>query len=67
MSLPSYATFYYKGEEVKKLFVNCGWICNRETIERSINRALQDYYMNKDNEVVEWDEVKAYGETLTKA
>ena len=65
MSLPSYATFYYEGEEVKKLFVNCGWICNRQTIESSINEALRQHAYS--NESFEWDEVKAYGETLTKA
>jgi hypothetical protein len=60
MSLPSIVTFYQDGKEVKREFINCGWICNKRTIISGIKRAL----MMADP--FEWDMAEAYGEEIKK-
>jgi len=60
MSLPSVVLFYKGDEEVKRLFINCGWICNTNTIKSGIKRSLYGI------EDFDWDIAKAYGLTIKK-
>jgi hypothetical protein len=56
MSLPSVVIFYKKDKEVKREFINCGWICRPETVKSAIKRSLQS-----SKEKFDWDLAKAYG------
>lgn len=60
MSLPSIVVFYKDGEVIKRSFINCGWICNIDTIKSAIKRTLE---IEKD---FEWDDAEAYGIKITK-
>ena len=61
MSLPSVVIFYKENEEVKRQFINCGWICNNNIVKNGIRRSL----INSGNDF-QWDIAKAYGMSFTK-
>ena len=63
MSLPSVVIFYKEDKEVKRLFINCGWICNEETVKNGVKASLVFHDHDHD---FEWDVVKAYGMSFTK-
>jgi hypothetical protein len=59
MSLLNIAFFYKDNVEIKRLFTNCGWICNNETIISGIILTLSNH------ESFDWDSVEAYGKQFT--
>jgi hypothetical protein len=61
MSLPNVVVFYKNGNEIKRAFINCGWICNPNTVKSAIKRTLIDCC-----EVFEWDVAEAYGMKISK-
>lgn len=60
MSLPSVVVFYKNEIEVKREFINCGWICNPNTIKSGIKRTLSFC------ESFDWDVAEAYGLKISK-
>jgi hypothetical protein len=60
MILPSVVTFYKDNKEVRRLFVNCGWFCNPETIKNGIKITL------KMNKKFDWDIAEAYNVKFNK-
>lgn len=60
MSLPSTVIFYKNNVEVKRSFINCGWICNQKTIKSAIKRSLLS------SDAFDWDEAEAYGYRIRK-
>lgn len=58
MSLPTWAIFYNKGEEVFKSFANCGWFCNSDSIIQ--------VFKEIEYPTGEWDEVLLYNAYYTK-
>ena len=59
MSLPSIVIFYKNGVEIEREFINCGWICNTNTVKNGIKRALIGHE-------IDWDIAKAYGMEISK-
>lgn len=55
MSLPNVVTFYKEGKEIKREFINCGWICRPDTVKSALKRTLSNM------EIFDWDLAKAYG------
>lgn len=56
MSLPNRVIFYKNEIEV-----NCGWICNINTVKNAIKRTLM-----MSDEKFDWDIAKAYGMEISK-
>jgi hypothetical protein len=61
MSLPSVVIFYKDEKEIKRAFINCGWVCNQNTLKNAIKRSLIDC-----GEAFEWDIAEAYGVKITE-
>ena len=57
MSLPSQAIIYDNKIQVAKIFVNCGWFLNKD----SITNVLKEMVFP-----VEWTKILLYGEYYTK-
>lgn len=60
MSLPSIVIFYKNGVEIERVFINCGWICNINTVKNGIKRALIGH------DELDWDIAEAYGMSISK-
>jgi hypothetical protein len=56
MSLPSTVIFYKEDKEIRREFINCGWICNEKSVKNSLERTLLHC-----GEDFDWDVAEAYG------
>lgn len=60
MSLLNIVTFYKDGIKIRTEFINCGWICNPETIASALKRTI-----SMSSEKFDWDYAEAYGTIIT--